>query len=385
MTDNTRKQLLKDLEDQTVKEIDDVKKEQELKEDLIKQQKIDQEQQSQIKLMDIDEIPRVSSNMKKKLTDMGIVTIPDLANSSAVELHEKLASQTATVDFCEYVITYVNKYLRDIGFWKKAVVTSKTLLNDNTIRKRFSTGDEGLDLWFGGGGIESRAVTELYGKFKSGKSQMCFSTAVTTAASGRNVLYIDTENTYSPKRINEIAIYNDFDTDLVQENIKVMRPSSAAILSLYIQEIVRTIREHNIHLVIVDSIIALHRAEYIGRSNLASRQQQLSKIMQYLVKAAEHEDVAVLITNQVLESPDMYKAGQFATGGNIISHASTHRVYMRPKPIIKGKTHSLILMEDSPRYPRTERIIELGTWGVRSVDASKLKKDETAEEEDDDD
>ena len=85
------------------------------------------------------------------------------------------------------MVEYAYNYLIKIGFWKNAIVTSRVLLNDNTIRKRFSTGDEALDLWFGGGGIESKAVTELYGKFKSGKSQMCFSTALNTAASGRNV------------------------------------------------------------------------------------------------------------------------------------------------------------------------------------------------------
>lgn len=379
--DETRKQLLKDLEEQTVQKRENENKEKQAKEELIQLKKENDEKRKQMKLIEIDEIPDVSAQMARKLKSVGIETIPDLANTSAVVLHEKIASQKANIDFCQYLVNYANKYLRDIGFWKNAVVTCKTLLNDNTIRKKFSTGDQGLDMWFGGGGIESRAVTELYGRFKSGKTQICFSTAVHTAASGRNVLYIDTENTFSPKRINDIAEFHGFDTDMVTENIKVMPASTAAILSLYVQEIVKTIREHKIELVIVDSIIALHRAEFIGRSYLAARQQDLSRIMQYLVKAAENEDVGIIITNQVLESPDMFKHGEFATGGNIISHASTHRVHMAPKPLKPDKVHSKIIMEDSPRYARTELIIELGPWGVKSVDASKLKKNKDDEDE----
>jgi DNA repair protein RadA len=380
-TDSTRKKLLQELETQVVEDVENVKKQEDLKQELLEQKKTEKEEQSKIELKEIDDIPQVSAIMKKKLAENGIRAMPDLANASAVDLHEKLASQKASVDFCEYMIEYAHNYLREIGFWKNAVVASRVLLNDNTIRKRFSTGDEALDLWFGGGGIESKAVTELYGKFKSGKSQMCFSTALNTAASGHNVLYIDTENTYSPKRIDEIAEYNDLDRDMVQDNIKVMKPSSAAILSLYIDKIVETIREHNIELVVIDSIIALHRAEYIGRSNLANRQQQLSKMLMILVKAAENEDVGVLITNQVLESPDMFKHGEFATGGNVMSHASTHRVHMATKNLKPGKTHSKMTMEDSPRYARTEIVIELGPWGVKSVDASKLVKNKDDEDE----
>ena len=162
----------------------------------------------------------------------------------------------------------------------------------------------------------------------------------------------------------------------------VIKPSSAAILSLHIDKIKDTVRENNIELVIIDSIIALHRAEYIGRSNLANRQQQLSKMLIKLVKVAEKEDVGVLITNQVLESPDMFKHGEFATGGNVMSHASTHRVHMATKNLKPGKTHSkMIQLEDSPRYARTEIVIELGPWGVKSVDASKLVKNKDDEDE----
>ena len=119
---------------------------------------------------------------------------------------------------------------------------------------------------------------------------------------------------------------------------------------------------------------ALHRAEFTGRSSLASRQQELGHIMSYLVKCALHYNVAVIFTNQVLDSPDPFKPGQFATGGNIIGHGSTHRILLKPHtPTRQGgnRSFSTAVMEDSPRYGRTELMIELGPYGVRGIDPSK--------------
>lgn len=329
-------------------------------------------------LMDISDIKGVGTTTVEKLKEMGIDNITDLAIASAIEIHEKLASTKHGIDFCQQLVIYANKYLQESAIFDKAIVSSKKLLDDDTVRKRFSTGDEMIDKWLGGG-IESKAVTELYGRFKSGKSQLCYSTAVGTAASGKKVLFIDTENTYSPTRINEIASHRKLDVDKVHENILVMKPKAASILYLYLKELTRHIKEYNIELVIVDSIIALHRAEFIGRSNLSNRQQQLSRIMSYLVRNAENYDVGVMITNQVLESPDPFKPGQFATGGNIISHASTHRIYLKTRASSlqnKNKSYSIATMEDSPRYAKTELMIELGPYGVRGVDPSKpLPKD----------
>lgn len=324
-------------------------------------------------LIEIDEIKGVGHGTVVKLNEMGIRDICDLAIASAIEIHEKLASQKYTLAACEGLVIYANDYLTKAGVLNNPIVTSKKLLQADLERKRFSTGDEMYDKWFGGG-IESMAVTEIYGRYKSGKTQTCDCVAVTTAASGKKVLFIDTENSYSPVRINEIAVRKGLDNEMVLENILVMKPKTASMLYLYIKELTRHIREYNIELVIVDSIIALHRAEFIGRQNLAGRQQQLARIMSYLVRCAENYDIGVIITNQVLESPDPFRPGTFATGGNIVSHASTHRVLLRAKTPVKEtnyRSFSTAIMEDSPRYARTEQIIELGTYGVRGIDPSK--------------
>ena len=282
------------------------------------------------------------------------------------------------MDFCEHLVTYANEYLEEKGVLKNPLIRSDKLLENDLTRKRFSTGDEMLDKWLGGG-IESRAVTELYGRFKSGKTQICDSVAVTTAASGQNVLFIDTENTYSPTRINEIAEYRKLDAKYVQEHIYALKPKTASLLFLFTKKLAHYIKENGIKLIIVDSIIALHRAEFIGRANLASRQQNLARMMSYLVKAAEYYNVGVIITNQVLDSPDPFKPGTFATGGNIISHGSTHRILLRGKPPTDKtgyRSFSTAIMEDSPRYARTELMVELGVGGVKGINPSKSLKEQ---------
>lgn len=324
-------------------------------------------------LIDIADIKGVGTTTVKKLQEMGIYNIGDLAIANASSIHEKLASSKHSRAFCEELVVYADKYLYESGILSKPLISCKEMKNQEP-RERFSTGDENIDKWFKGG-IESKAVTEFYGRFKSGKTQICYSTAVCTAASGKKVLYVDTENTFDPIRVEEICEYKGYDVDIAEENILVMQPQAASLLVKNMELLGKHIRENDIKLIIVDSIIALHRAEFLGRGNLADRQQSLSKLISFLVKGARNYNVGVMITNQVLDSPDPFNPGVKPTGGNIIGHGSTHRIYMKSQGQSNASSNknniSTMLMEDSPRYARTELTIQLGKWGVRWVDGSK--------------
>lgn len=325
------------------------------------------------KLIDISEIKGVGTTTRKKLEEIGILNIGDLAIASASSIHEKLASSKHSRAFCEELVVYADKYLSESGILNRSLISCKDMKNQIP-RERFSTGDKNIDKWFGGG-IESKSVTEFYGKFKSGKTQICYSTAVCTAASGKKVMYVDTENTFDPSRVEEICKIRDYDVDTVEENILIMQPQAASLLTKNMELLGKHIRENNIKLIIVDSIIALHRAEFLGRSNLAERQQQLSKIISFLVKGARNYEVGVMITNQVIDSPDPFNPGIKPTGGNIIGHGSTHRIYMKSHGQSNSASNknnlTTMLMEDSPRYARSELTIQLGPFGVRWIDGSK--------------
>jgi len=390
-----KKDILKQIENQVkedaVKEeqkkeqkiLDDSKKEQlqeKLNKDLEKRKEID---------VDLNNIRGIGPLTIEKLATVGIYDIWDLATSNAPAIWSIIGDSNKSLEYCTNLIIIANRYLKENEGLDEPIVSSKYLLDNEVVRKRFSTGDEGLDNFFGGGGIESKAITELYGKFQTGKTQICYCTAITAASNNKKVLFIDTENTYSPTRTQEISILRGLDVNKVQENIHVSKVSSSSMLVSVIRDLRRLIKENKFELIIIDSIIALHRAEYLGRTFLASRQQGLAEIMGILIRIAERCNIGVIITNQVGDSPDPFKPGVYATGGNIIAHSSTHRIFLKSRgqktEKIKGRNVkrdlSLILMQDSPRYPRTEKLISIGPDGVKVEDASKMDSKVISSEE----
>lgn len=390
-----KKDILKQIENQVkedaVKEeqkkeqkiLDNSKKEQlqeKLNKDLEKRKEID---------VDLNNIRGIGPLTIEKLATVGIYDIWDLATSNAPAIWSIIGDSNKSLEYCTNLIIIANRYLKENEGLDEPIVSSKYLLDNEVVRKRFSTGDEGLDNFFGGGGIESKAITELYGKFQTGKTQICYCTAITAASNNKKVLFIDTENTYSPTRTQEISILRGLDVNKVQENIHVSKVSSSSMLVSVIRDLRRLIKENKFELIIIDSIIALHRAEYLGRTFLASRQQGLAEIMGILIRIAERCNIGVIITNQVGDSPDPFKPGVYATGGNIIAHSSTHRIFLKSRgqktEKIKGRNVkrdlSLILMQDSPRYPRTEKLISIGPDGVKVEDASKMDSKVISSEE----
>src|SRR5688500_6012815 len=268
------------------------------------------------------------------------------------------------------LIVSANDYLQKTGILEKPLMSSKDLLARNMDRKKFTTGDEHIDNFLGGGGFESRSVTEMYGQFGSGKSQMCYTTAVIAASKGIKVLWLDTENTYYPDRVDEIAQLRGLDKDMVQSNILVIKPASVSMFTMYINKLEDYVTKNKIGLIIVDSVIALHKSEFFGRGQLAPRQQGLSHIMSKLVRTAQYYDAGVIITNHVIANPDPYKRGtEIAAGGNSVAHMSTHRMYLQLKG--EKKPYTIATMVDSPRLPRSQVSFDLTPEGVMWKDPAK--------------
>ena len=323
--------------------------------------------------LELDELEGVGPVIKSILESNGIHIIPDVAVANATSLHEKLAASGKSLDWCTNLVITADHYMRKTGLLNKPLIKSKELWDDEKTRKRFSTGSEGYDTFLGGG-FESMAITELCGEFGVGKSQTCYSTAVVAASLGRKVIFIDTENTFSPSRIDSIAENKGLDKDTVHENISVLKPMSASIFEMYMRDLFQYVRDEKCELIIVDSIIALHKTEYQGRATLADRQQRLTEIMGTLNRIAQTNNVAVIITNQVIDNPDPFKPGtKIPAGGNAISHFSSHRLHFVKrcydhKKNIWGAT---VTMEDSPRYPRTQILLELTKGGIEYREAAK--------------
>ena len=231
---------------------------------------------------------------------------------------------------------------------------------------RLSTGSSNLDELLGGG-IESQSITEVYGKFASGKSQWCFQLCVTAqlpkdqGGLDGGVLYIDTENSFRPERVSQIAEYRGLDPEKVMQNIFVARAYNSDHQMLLAEKGVDLIKEKNIKLVIVDSLTSQFRSEFTGRGQLSDRQQKINKHMRLLQKIAELYNVIVFVTNQVMSRPDiLFGDPTDAIGGNVVKHASKTRVYLR-----KGSGSKRIAkLVDSPSLPDGEAVYNVTGEGL---------------------
>ncbi|CAD2216532.1 meiotic recombination protein DMC1 [Angomonas deanei] len=237
-----------------------------------------------------------------------------------------------------------------------------------------TTGSTALDQLLGGG-IESRSITEAFGEFRTGKTQIAHTLCVTcqlpTSMGGGNgkAVYIDTEGTFRPERIKPIAERFGLDNAAILENIMVARAYTHEHQAHLLSLVAAKMAEDQFSLLVVDSITALFRVDFSGRGELAERQQKLGKMLSHLMKIAEEYNVAVFITNQVVSDPggaSMFVADpKKPVGGHILAHASTTRLSLR-----KGRGDQRVCkIFDSPSLPEAECVYSISDQGI--VDATE--------------
>lgn len=312
---------------------------------------------------ELDQIKGLGDVSITKLNTLGIYNIKDLAVAGSADIATILEKSQ---EWASNLVMSAHNFLKDNNVIGKDFRTAREYAILEKTRKKIKTGVESLDELLGGG-IETCSITEFYGKFGSGKSQICFTLSVLTALPEEqggldgNTLYIDVEGTFSAIRIEGIISERKLDPDII-DKIIVARPDSASMLEYITKELSRVVEENRIKLIVVDSIIMLHRQEYMGRGNLAPRQQRLSAMMNKLLKIAETYNIAVVITNQISSDPGanpLFQEVDHATGGNVIAHASSHRIRLeRAGKKIKAK------MIDSPRLSNSECMFMLNERGV---------------------
>jgi len=184
------------------------------------------------------------------------------------------------------------------------------------------------------GGIETNAITEMFGEFRTGKTQLCHTLCVTCqlplAQGGGEgkALYIDTENTFRPERCRAIAERYGLAPDDVLDNIAYARAYNTDHQMQLLIQASSMMAESRYAVLIVDSVTALYRTDYSGRQELAARQTHLARFLRCLQRLADEFGIAVVVTNQVVANPDstMYQAdSKKPIGGHIMAHASTTR------------------------------------------------------------
>jgi DNA repair protein RadA len=231
--------------------------------------------------LEIQDIEGIGPTTARKLKEAGIVSVMDLAVASAEELAVDLnSSKESAASF----IMAAQKLLRESNILEKEFVTADSALEKRKAMLRCSTGSRALNELLLGG-IETQAVTEFYGEFGSGKSQICHTLcAIATQpveAGGLDggVIYIDTEGTFRPERLNQIARARALEPSHVLKNVAICKIYNSSHLELIVKDIGKYINDFKAKLVIIDSIISLHRAEFPGRGTLADRQQRLNSIL----------------------------------------------------------------------------------------------------------
>lgn len=314
--------------------------------------------------MKLSDLKGIGPVYVKKLENAGINGVMDLIVRGPVEVAEVTGMEKATA---EKLVTTAREYLIEEKVIPKSLETATEVYQRRQNIERISTGTECFDKLLDGG-VETRALTEIYGEFGSGKTQFCFTMCVQVQKElNAKTLYIDTENTFRPERIVKIAKLKEMNPDEVLDNIIVARAYNSSHQILLLEEAGKLIKEENIKLIVADSGTGLFRAEYLGRGTLSERQQKLNHFFHLLVRTAETYNVAVIVTNQVIHDP-----GQFfgdptkPVGGNVVAHTSTYRIYFK-----KSGKKRIARMVDSPHHAEEEIVFMLGEGGIEDLEENK--------------
>lgn len=254
--------------------------------------------------------------------------------------------------------------------------TANEILESRANLIKFTTGSVQLDRLLRGG-IETGQITELFGEFRTGKTQLCHTLAVTCqlpveqAGGEGRCLWIDTEGTFRPERIVEIAKRFDLDTTSALDNIAYARAYNSDHQTELLVEAGAIMADSVFALVIVDSVTNLYRSDYSGRGELAARQTHLCRFLRALQKLCDTYGVACLLTNQVMAKVDgMPSFGgndKVPIGGHILAHASQARLYLR-----KGKGENRICkIYDSPCLPEGEAQFAITAGGIADTKDDK--------------
>jgi meiotic recombination protein DMC1 len=248
-------------------------------------------------------------------------------------------------------------------------LTGAEMLEKRVHIVRVTTGSKALDDLLGGG-IETQAITEAFGEFRTGKTQishtLCVTSQLPRKMGGGNgkVVYIDTEGTFRPERIKPIAERFGLDPTAALENILVARAYTHEHQMNLLNAVTAKMADDQFRLLIMDSVTALFRVDFQGRGELAERQQKLGQMLNKLIKVAEEFNVAVFLTNQVVSDPGgaaMFVADpKKPIGGHILAHASTTRLFLR-----KGRGEQRICkIYDSPCLPESEAVFAISEQGI---------------------
>ncbi|NLI62586.1 MAG: DNA repair and recombination protein RadA [Methanosarcinaceae archaeon] len=325
-----------------------------------------------MKMIELEDLPGVGPATAEKLREAGYSSIEAIAVASPAELGASAEIGEATAS----KIINAARQSADIGGFE----TGDMVFERRQKVGKISTGCTEFDEMLAGG-IESQGITEIYGEFGSGKTQLTHQLSVNVqlpveyGGLDGSVIIIDTENTFRPERIKQMvegrarALDLDLDPEEILRNIHVARAYNSNHQMLLVDSAVDLANELKesgkpVRLLVVDSVTSHFRAEYIGRGTLSDRQQRLNKHLHSLQKFADVFNAVVLVTNQVMSKPDAFFGDPTRPiGGHVLGHTATFRLYIRKS---KGEKR-IVKLIDSPNLPEGEAIIAVTGYGLEDA------------------
>ncbi len=311
------------------------------------------------KVDSLEDIPGVGPAIAEKLREAGFTDLITIAVTPPADI--AVAAEISEAQ-AKKIVEGARKFA-DVGNF----VTGDVVLERRQHISKLTTGSSAFDNLLGGG-LETQAITEFFGPFGSGKTQIIHQLMVNVTLpedkKGLNgeALLIDTENTFRPERIVQMARALDLDPQEVLKKIHVARAYNSSHQMLLVEKAFETAKEFPIRLIAVDSLTAHFRVEYSGRGALAERQQMLNRHMHDLLRFADIYNAVVAVTNQVSSRPDVFFGDpNQPIGGNIVGHTATFRISLRKS---KGDKRIARLI-DSPAYPEGEVVIVINSEGVK--------------------
>ncbi len=308
----------------------------------------------------IEDIPGVGPATAEKLREMGYHTVESLATATIKELTEAGVGEKPAAK----VIAEARDSLA-LSF-----VRADELIKMRQNMRQLTTASKQVDELLGGG-LETQTITEFYGEYGVGKSILCHQLAVNVQLpeekGGLNgaALYIDTENTFRPEWIVRMAKAIGLDPTETAKNIIYSEAFNSDHQILVLEKSDKVIQENHVKLIIIDSLTAHFRSEYLGREMLAERQQKLNSHLHRLVRLSRAFNACAVVTNQVMSKPDAFFGNAVEpVGGHIVSHSSHTRVFLRRTASGPVRICRLV---SSPYLPEGERIFKITEEGVKDI------------------
>ena len=301
----------------------------------------------------------INNNDITKLTEAGFMSLESITYTPKKNL---ITIKGLSEQKIEKILSIISQILI-LGF-----KTSDIILDERKKLLKITTGSSELDNLLGGG-FESNSITEIFGEFRTGKTQICHTLCVTAQLSKNNgggegkVIYIDTEGTFRPEKIELIAERFGLDPKETIKNVLYARAYNSDHQNKLLFQVCALMAEDKFSCLIVDSATALYRTDYVGRGELSNRQMSLAKFLRNLQKIADEHKVVVVVTNQVVATVDGNAFGgndKKPIGGHIMAHACQTRLYLK-----KGlKQNRICRIYDSPSLPESECTYSITDSGI---------------------